>query len=396
MRVTETNQSIQLYCSRPQSCDAKLSQLHLFAIMMAFACARLRLFFAVAFGVVVVVLTNCRSASAFTLTHYRPDTSPTIQRFLEFLEQENCEGIGAVEIGHHTTTTEGDVDAVTPEAEKQLRGLFAVEDFAPGDYMVAIPFGACILVHESVYDVVMGQDSQAEISDVEKGAVLLELLANPHWRPYSDCLPTRATNFAATPDFWDEDTIRQLEVPKLVQHTLAIQRATTTTTTESLLSLPFATWLLRSRAFGTYTLIQNGPKQQQRIRTRTVLIPFLDFLNHSATATSNARIEVVESKQDDEESFYALIATQNIAAGDPVTITYGTGHETTLDLFTKYGFWTEDNPNDTLLNLENVPWSSTLEEDEQQLAVGPPSGEIRDMLRLRIHLKRLQRQQRQQ
>ena len=319
-------------------------------------------------GLLFIVLVG--GINAFSLS-YKPDTSPTTQRFLEFLEEEECEGIGAVEIGFRNG----------------LRGIFAAEAFAPDDYIFAVPFVSCILVHENVYDMADPVESgRAEASDVEKGRLMLQWLHDkPHWQPYYECLPTMSSNFDATPDFWDTETIRQLEVPQLVEETLAIKRAT-----ESSLELQLATWLVRSRAFSTFKLLPNA--DEKRIRTRTVLIPFMDFLNHNAV-TSNARIEKVEAKSD-EESFFALVATERIPAGEQITITYGTGHETTLDLFTKYGFWTNDNANDLSLNLDEVQWSSSMEEDEQlRLSSCPQEKEIGEMLNLRIHLKRIQRQQ---
>lgn len=317
--------------------------------------------------VVVVLWSGCTSGTdAFSLPSYQPDNSPTVRRFLEFLEGEECEGLGAIEIGYH---------------QGGLRGLFATQDFNADEYILAVPFLTCVLVYENVYDIA---NENGDASDVEKGALLLERLKNDgdgHWQPYFDCLPTVNSNFDATPDFWEEETIRQLEVPRLVQDTLELKHATKASS-----ELQFATWLVRSRAFSTFKLLPDA--NEKRIRTRTVLIPFLDFLNHGAASQSNARIEKIEAKNE-SESFFALVATREIASGEQVTITYGTGHETTLDLFTKYGFWTSDNPNDISLNLEGAAWSSSLDEDELLLEESS-NGEMRDMLALRAHLKRVQ------
>ena len=309
------------------------------------------------------------SANAFT-SQYHPDSSLTIQRFLEWLEEEECEGIGATEIGY--------------SQNNGLRGIFSKESFAPNEYVLAVPFVSCVKVYESIYDMDRQDD---EASDVKKASLFLEQWKNSmHWRAYFDCLPTISSNFDPSPDFWDEETIRQLEVPKLVQDTLALKRET-----ESSAELQFATWLVRSRAFSTFKLLPDA--NEKRIRTRTMLIPFMDFLNHGGNA-SNAEIQKIEAKNDDE-SFFALVATQPIEPGEQITITYGTGHETTLDLFTKYGFYVDDNPNDVHLDLENVSWSTSLEQDEE-LRKEAPKGELRDMLALRVHLKRIQRIQQQQ
>jgi len=326
--------------------------------------------FSIGLGVAIVVCSSCSySSNAFApLSSYKADNSPTILRFLEFLEEKECEGVDAIEIG----------------CQDGLRGLFATESFSPGEYILAVPFTTCVLMYENIYD--MANDN-GDASDVNKGALLLEQLKNDggRWQPYFDCLPTLSSNFDATPDFWKEETIRQLEVPKLVQDTLDLKRAT-----ESSPELQFATWLVRSRAFSTFKLLPDA--KEKRIRTRTVLIPFMDFLNHNTAAHSNARIEKIEAKNE-EESFFALVATKKMSPGQQVTITYGTGHETTLDLFTKYGFWTSNNPNDISLNLDGVSWSSSLDEDEQRLLVQSSNEERRAMLALRAHLKRVQRLQ---
>jgi len=310
---------------------------------------------------------NSHGFSLSSLSSYQPDTSPEIQRFLEFLEEEECEGIGATEIGFRDG----------------LRGIFAAEDFLPNEYILAVPFVTCVMIHESIYDMA-NQDGDA--SNVEMGAHLMKKLTNsPHWQPYFDCLPTVTSNFDPTPDFWDEETIRQLEFPKLVNDILAVKRETETSAEHH-----FATWLVRSRAFSTFKLLPNA--NEKRIRTRTVLIPYLDFLNHNALS-SNAEIRKIESKHD-EESFFALVATKPIQRGEQVTITYGTGHETSLDLFSKYGFWTIDNQNDSNLNLDNVAWSTSLEDDEQRLLEDEAlSEDVRNMLSLRAHLKRIQQNQ---
>jgi hypothetical protein len=66
----------------------------------------------------------------------------------------------------------------------------------------------------------------------------------------------------------------------------------------------------------------------------------VDFLNHGGTgasSTTNAALEVVETKSYDE-SFYALVATEPIRKGQEIRICYGTGKETSLEIFVKYGF----------------------------------------------------------
>ena len=69
--------------------------------------------------------------------------------------------------------------------------------------------------------------------------------------------------------------------------------------------------------------------------------------------------------------------------------TYGTGRETTLDLASRYGFYTDNNPNDATLDLSSAVWTTTLEDDENILVNA--SGTMKDALALRAHLKRIER-----
>mmetsp|Transcript_28348 Transcript_28348/g.68960 ORF Transcript_28348/g.68960 Transcript_28348/m.68960 type:complete len:167 (-) Transcript_28348:162-662(-) len=57
----------------------------------------------------------------------------------------------------------------------------------------------------------------------------------------------------------------------------------------------------------------------------------------SSIMTANAELQVVETKEYNE-SFYALVATQPIQKNEQICITYGTGEESSVDTFIKYGF----------------------------------------------------------
>jgi hypothetical protein len=167
------------------------------------------------------------------------------------------------------------------------------------------------------------------------------------------------------------------------------------------------------------------------------------MLNHASAGASNTVMEKIESpvvdvdrglydndagsrcNDNDTTSYFALVASQDIAASDELTVTYGSGHETCMDMFTKYGFWLENNPNDANLDCLSsrssisVSWSTSLAQDEQALAAsmqqrlanndqddedgqdddGSSSTPHHDrrrqrhrraILELRIHLKRLQ------
>jgi hypothetical protein len=64
---------------------------------------------------------------------------------------------------------------------------------------------------------------------------------------------------------------------------------------------------------------------------RTVLIPYMDFLNHDSQ-TFNAALQVIEIKAYDK-SFYALVATRHISKGVELLIRYGVGDESSLELY---------------------------------------------------------------
>jgi hypothetical protein len=451
--------------------------------------------------VVVTAVSASTATSSAAASSFQPDTSPAVVRLTQWLDEEldDCDGVGATAIGYNNNNN-------------HRRGLFATEDYAAGEYILAIPTSACLTIYDRVYDMMaeqqddddgeIGSSNDREARDIRDGALHLRQLLiksasssrqeqqdgpdepeeknNFFWQIYLDTLPTddvtSQCHFDPTPDFWDEDIIRQLEVPQLVTDMLLRKVQQHDHQQEETPSLAFCTWLVRSRAFTTFQMLGNTaryekePKQQQlegdavagggrTLRTRTVLIPYLDMLNHASAGTSTTVMEKIESpvvdverggdddddyndndagsrRNDDTTSYFALVASQDIAAGDELTVTYGSGHETCLDLFTKYGFWLPNNPNDvnldclSLSSSSSVLWSTSLAQDEQALALmqqrlandddgqddddddddGQDDDESlstrhhdrrrqrhhRSMLELRIHLKRLQQLQLQQ
>ena len=146
--------------------------------------------------------------------------------------------------------------------------------------------------------------------------------------------------------------------------------------------LQFATWLTKSRCFTILRLKQVDPINdpgKKTIQIRSVMIPLLDMINHSSDQP-NAELEVIETKIEDE-SFYALQATRPIKANEEITISYGSGQDSSLDLFMNYGFVPYSNPFDIDFLRSEIQqesgsdcftrpdqWSTTLKEDEEQLA----------------------------
>ena len=302
------------------------------------------------------------------------------------MEQEECEGIGAdggTEIGFCSKTNR--------------RGLFAADDFQTGDFLVGIPFPCCLTLAED--DIMMGEPTDAEL-----GLRLLNLFNDKSrsvsFQSYFDTFPTRKERFDATPDFWSTKEIEELEFPPIIQK--AKKRKTSIeqlaqAEVVDIADLQFATWLVKSRGF---TLLKpsltepvgndDNVETRTTLISKTVLMPYLDMINHNVPESANAELQVLETKAEDE-SFYALQATRSIRKGSEIMITYGTGQESTVDLLLNYGFVAEKNSNDSKFiseeNLADFPWSSTLEDEKKALA--ETGDEIkRKILDFRIRMKK--------
>lgn len=203
------------------------------------------------------------SSKAFSVTKspYDPDVSSTMTAFRDWLEEQEVEGFEATEIG----------------IRNGLRGVFSKQKFQPSEYILAIPYVSCILLSETVHDLSQPND----LSDVAKGFHFWQRCSSGkhRWKPYLDCLPTRQSNFAATPDFWPDEYLA--EIPSLraeaLQRREEIQQVSEQTNVPYS-DLQFATWMVRSRGFSTIKLLPSA--NETRLRSRTLLIPYLDFLNH--------------------------------------------------------------------------------------------------------------------
>eukprot|EP00980_Cylindrotheca_fusiformis_P017157 scaffold5281_cov127-Cylindrotheca_fusiformis.AAC.6 len=307
-----------------------------------------------------------QSSRGFGNIRYVLDTSPSTVKLLEFLEDEEVEGLDSLDIGF---------------AKNGLRGVFAKESVAKGNYICAVPFVTTFLIDETFTERNEKKEDLLSAHKLEKAVQFLEKMQTQKetWQPYLDCLPTTGDgNFDATPDFWSEDEIRQLEEPTLVEDMLSRKAELETLAAEKgydLKELQRAAWLVRSRAFTTLkkaaSLDPDDPENltKEGLLQRTVMIPFFDFLNH-ASVDANSELQVVETKAY-EESFYALTATCNIEKGSELRLQYGTGKETSMELFAKYGFLPLDNMQNDFAYWKSaapVAWSTTLEEDKKRLS----------------------------
>jgi hypothetical protein len=297
------------------------------------------------------------------LQKYTVDTSPSTQKLLQFLDDEEVEGLKAIEIGF---------------SNNNLRGMYAKESIQQGEYICAIPFVSTILVDETFIN---GKDENLlSANKIENAIQFQKILETDYekWKPYFDCLPsTSDETFDATPDFWSNAEIQQLEVPSFVKDMLARKEELNkaSSSNDSDFNLQLVAWLVRSRAFTTLKkALSLDPDEESIINEgllqRTVLIPLLDFLNHDSTK-ANTELQVIETKAYDE-SFYALTATDNIDKGSELRIQYGTGKETSMELFGKYGFLPRNNKENDLEYLQTIAhnafsWSTSLEDDKKSL-----------------------------
>ena len=364
-----------------------------------------------------------------------PQQQQVTRALLEWLDEEEVEGLEDVEIGVSKPESKGNA------ASPGLRGVFAKRDFLPGEYMVAVPFVSTLLVEEEFdestsnpgevvlradepdvgfrfWERFFCRDNDAENKKENENN-------NEKYKAFLDCLPMTPDdpNFDGTPDFWSEEDIRRLEIPGVIDKMLSRKEGiagfadrvaaaaadeksdgenskdgeTNTDVASSSSAAALATiqqccWLVQSRAFTTYKKAMSIDGSVGLL-SRVVLIPFIDMINHASRKLANAEMQVVESKEYDE-SFYALVATQPIAKGTEVTICYGTGEETALEIFSKYGFWSEvEDPEKEKAALqkllEGVEWSTTMEEDQAMLETEEGSREpMRSILSIRIYAKR--------
>lgn len=126
-----------------------------------------------------------------------------------------------------------------------------------------------------------------------------------------------------------------------------------------------------------------------------VLLPYLDFINHSSD-NYNAELHLIDPEKDD--AWFAIRAVRPIKKGKEITISYGaSGVETSVGLLMNYGFVPDQNKFDAMLLrkggegcIESLDgWSTTLEEDEAALKKGGDEiGNMANVLRFRAKMKR--------
>ena len=329
---------------------------------------------------------------------HSPDNSASTQHLIKFLKSQKSEGLGNIEIGYRSDTG--------------VRGLFATKSFKQGQILCKIPSDCALALSDPAKN---GEDTPTM---AHGGANFLNMYMKPSyarqlWAPYLDTLPTiGSANFDPTPDFFSDEELELLEFPRLIrqakerrQQVQAVADELGLTTEE----LQFATWLTASRAFSiSMTGAQDDTQalkyddrgqvitkvgEQKTIR---VLVPFIDMANHSSDQP-NTKLMLIDPEKDD--AWFALEATRPIAPGKEITIAYGNGIESSVELLMNYGFVPQVNRidvfmlkkggDDSIPNLEG--WSTTLEEDKSMLSMVEGSEDhhatLKKILNFRIRLK---------
>ena len=325
-------------------------------------------------------------------THTR-DGSEQINNLLNFLARWKSEGLGL------TSEAGTEVGCSTLNGR---RGMYATKPFKKGDVLCKIPSDCALALSDP------SQMGDIDQTVAEGGRNFLQWYANNDeakitWAPYLDTLPTQDSNFDPTPDFYSDEEIDSLEYPLAIR--LAAERRmqiAELAETEGLSKeeLEFATWLISSRSFVISIAVGGdegaaGPgavaANKKAIR---VLLPYLDMINHSSD-NANCELHLIDPEKD--EAWFAIRATRPIKAGKEITISYGTGVESSVELLQNYGFVPDENRIDKMMLkkggdecLESLDdWSTTLEDDEKSLEEGGDTlGNLANVLRLRIQLKK--------
>ncbi|GMI05146.1 hypothetical protein TrVE_jg12402 [Triparma verrucosa] len=231
--------------------------------------------------------------------------------------------------------------------------------------------------------------------------------------PYIGSLPTvEDVEFEPTPNFYSDSDVDKLEFPGIVSavntRKSEIDSAILKSDDVSIEDMKYYTWLVTSRSFSIRLSaddVSSGNAKSVRI-----MLPFFDMINHSGK--SNAEMDILNPEKDD--STFIIRAKRPIAAGKEVTISYGGGGFSSVDLFTDYGFVQSKPPEELLYDEKDVtqgalkrqpltpdertmakfestegynnPWSTSLEEDVEKIKAGA-KGRERKILEFRAKMK---------
>lgn len=270
---------------------------------------------------------------------------------------------------HHVNEAwdEGDVEDV-------LQGLYFLENFVKG----------ASFQHDNDR---FNEEDHSEEYDYE--------LDCDYYAPYVTSLPPKPidnhsydTEEGLTPDFWSDSIIDEIGIPTYTQRILDRKRILQTIAQNNNVDerdLQWATFMIRSRRFTTWNMVpdpmyieegRGGPlfgvfNQKKIEQIQGYLVPLIDMANHNPNPNAEMKISVNKwTRKFDETSSFALHATRPIQKGEEITISYGDGTSTCLELLDKYGFFVEGDEDGAdergLVDLK-VGWGTSVEEDEVEL-----------------------------
>ena len=269
------------------------------------------------------------------------------------------------------------------------------------------------------YFIIKDDWDKETVYDVYQALELINKMENDDWiwDPYICNLPEEPESgdeSGLTPDFWSDDLIRELEIPSFIQEIMDrknIVRIVAEKNGVDENELRWATWMIRSRRFTTWDRVDDPsiddsgslmqkviPKQVEQIKG--FLLPLIDMANHANEPNAEMKVTVNKwTKKFDETSSFALRALEPIRKDGEITISYGDGDWTCLQMMDKYGFFLEESEADEKfdwkeLKLLDYKSSTSLDDDENELKVllegQEECNESRiNMLSLRIRIKSL-------
>lgn len=312
------------------------------------------------------------------------DISEATSNLIEFLTSQKAAGINSgCEIGFSN--------------ESNIRGLFATKPFKKGEIICKIPSDLALALSNPE----LGGSDAPNVAF--GGRNFLDMYQNHNvasktWAPYLNTLPTKDQHFDASPDFFTDEEVEALEFPRAIEGAKTRLNEIAEICAEYEMDfheLQFATWLVSSRSF-QISIDAGGPTPDgddlvsKPSKTIRVMVPFIDMINHSEEA--NAEVHIIDPEKD--EAWFSIRAQRPIKAGKEISITYGTGYDTSYTLLQNYGFVADKNKIDAMMLkkggddvIESDGWSTTLEEDENALKSSNLSSAMRKILQFRCKMK---------
>jgi len=242
---------------------------------------------------------------------------------------------GVAEFFAYLTANGADASKVTLADFGGLRGVMALQDIAPGEAIITVPYELSL-------------DLGSESSDPTAPAVAFldhYLRAGSPARPYLAQIPAADSADCTTTDFFSEDELALLQCPQVVRATAgraarlderaaSLARAYASRTTPgrgtpppTLGVLRWATWVVVSRVLTVQGREANAP--------RKCLIPLIDMVNHHPT---QGAAQVLSGRAAPGSFMKVLAGPGGVAAGKQVFIQYGGGAIGSARFLQDYGF----------------------------------------------------------